>query len=161
VLLPAEILRLDKAKARARAMYLIDLVGLSGFEERYPRELSGGMQQRVALCRALIHNPSVLLMDEPFAALDAMTREELGFELMRIWDADKKTVIFVTHNITEAILLADRVVAMSPRPGRIARIVDIALSRPRTIDMEFSTQFKSYSDQIRAVIYQSEGASRR
>jgi NitT/TauT family transport system ATP-binding protein len=161
VLLPAEILRLDKTKARARAMHLIEVVGLSGFEGRYPRELSGGMQQRVALCRALIHNPSVLLMDEPFAALDAMTREELGFELMRIWDADKKTVIFVTHNITEAILLADRVVAMSPRPGRIARIVDIALSRPRTIDMEFSAQFKSYSDQIRAVIYQSEGASRR
>ncbi len=142
-------------------MYLIDLVGLSGFEGRYPRELSGGMQQRVALCRALVHNPSVLLMDEPFAALDAMTREELGFELMRIWDADKKTVIFVTHNITEAILLADRVVAMSPRPGRIAKIVDIALSRPRTIEMEFSAQFKSYSDQIRAVIYQSEGVTRR
>ena len=96
------------------------------------------MQQRVSLCRALIHNPSVLLMDEPFAALDAMTREELGFELMRIWDTDKKTVIFVTHNITEAILLADRVVAMTPRPGRIARIVDIDLARPRTIDMEFT-----------------------
>jgi NitT/TauT family transport system ATP-binding protein len=161
VLLPAEILRLDKAKARARAMYLIDLVGLSGFEARYPRELSGGMQQRVALCRALIHNPSVLLMDEPFAALDAMTREELGFELLRIWDADKKTVIFVTHNISEAILLADRVVAMSPRPGRIAEIVDIELSRPRTIEMGFSAQFKSYSDRIRAVIYQIEGTSRR
>ncbi len=131
VLLPAEILGLDKAKACARALYLIDLVGLSAFEERYPRELSGGMQQRVALCRALIHNPSVLLMDEPFAALDAMTREELGFELMRIWDADKKTVIFVTHNIAEAILLADRVVAMSPRPGRIAKIIDIALPRER------------------------------
>jgi NitT/TauT family transport system ATP-binding protein len=160
VLLPAEILGLDKAKARARATSLIDLVGLSGFEAHYPRELSGGMQQRVALCRALIHNPSVLLMDEPFAALDAMTREELGFELMRIWDADKKTVIFVTHNITEAILLADRVVAMSPRPGRIAKIVDIALPRPRTIDMEFSSAFKSYSEEIRAVIYQSEGAAR-
>jgi NitT/TauT family transport system ATP-binding protein len=160
VLLPAEILRLDKAKARARATSLIGLVGLSGFEAHYPRELSGGMQQRVALCRALIHNPSVLLMDEPFAALDAMTREELGFELMRIWDADKKTVIFVTHNITEAILLADRVVAMSPRPGRIAKIVDIALPRPRTIDMEFLSAFKSYSEEIRAVIYQSEGSAR-
>jgi NitT/TauT family transport system ATP-binding protein len=160
VLLPAEILGLDKAKARARATSLIGLVGLSGFEAHYPRELSGGMQQRVALCRALIHNPSVLLMDEPFAALDAMTREELGFELMRIWDADKKTVIFVTHNITEAILLADRVVAMSPRPGRIAKIVDIALPRPRTIDMEFLSAFKSYSEEIRAVIYQSEGAAR-
>jgi NitT/TauT family transport system ATP-binding protein len=161
VLLPAEILALDKAHARARAMHLLDLVGLSGFENHFPRELSGGMQQRVSLCRALIHNPSVLLMDEPFAALDAMTREELGFELMRIWDTDKKTVVFVTHNITEAILLADRVVAMSPRPGRIAKIVDIDLPRPRTIDMEFSAQFKAYSDQIRTVIYHGSGGGKR
>jgi NitT/TauT family transport system ATP-binding protein len=161
VLLPAEILGLDMTKARARAMYLLKLVGLAGFERRFPRELSGGMQQRVSICRALIHNPSVLLMDEPFAALDALTREELGFELMRIWDDDKKTVIFVTHNITEAILLADRVVAMSPRPGRIAKIVDIALPRPRSVDMEFSPQFKSYSDEIRGVIYHSEGDGRR
>jgi NitT/TauT family transport system ATP-binding protein len=160
VLLPAEILGLDKARSRARAMDLLNLVGLGGFERRFPRELSGGMQQRVSLCRALIHNPSVLLMDEPFAALDAMTREELGFELMRIWNVDKKTVIFVTHNITEAILLADRVVAMTPRPGRIARIVDIDLARPRTIDMEFTETFKSYSSQIREVIYHGQGAGR-
>jgi NitT/TauT family transport system ATP-binding protein len=160
VLLPAEILGLDKASSRARAMQLIDLVGLDGFEKRFPRELSGGMQQRVSLCRALIHNPSVLLMDEPFAALDALTREELGFELMRIWSSDKKTVIFVTHNITEAILLADRVVAMTPRPGRIARIVDIDLPRPRTIDMEFTETFKKYSDQIREVIYRGQRAGR-
>jgi NitT/TauT family transport system ATP-binding protein len=142
-------------------MHLLGLVGLSGFESRFPRELSGGMQQRASICRALIHDPSVLLMDEPFAALDAMTREELGFELMRIWDTDKKTVVFVTHNITEAILLADRVVAMSPRPGRIAKIVDIELPRPRTIDMEFTAQFKSYSDQIRAVIYHGAGVGKR
>jgi NitT/TauT family transport system ATP-binding protein len=161
VLLPAEILRLDKAKARARAMHLLQLVGLAGFEKRYPRELSGGMQQRASICRALIHNPSLLLMDEPFAALDAMTREELGFELLRIWDTDKKTVVFVTHNITEAILLADRVVAMTPRPGRIAKIVEIDLPRPRTIDMEFTAQFKSYSDQIREVIYHGSGANKR
>jgi len=160
VLLPTEILGLDKVKSRKRAMDLINLVGLGGFEKRFPRELSGGMQQRVSLCRALIHNPSVLLLDEPFAALDAMTREELGFELMRIWDTDKKTVIFVTHNITEAILLADRVVAMTPRPGRIARVVDIDLARPRTIDMEFTQKFKSYSGEIREVIYRSPGASR-
>jgi len=160
VLLPTEILGLDKVKSRNRAIDLINLVGLGGFEKRFPRELSGGMQQRVSLCRALIHNPSVLLMDEPFAALDAMTREELGFELMRIWDTDKKTVIFVTHNITEAILLADRVVAMTPRPGCIARVVDIDLARPRTIDMEFTQKFKSYSGQIREVIYQGPGASR-
>jgi NitT/TauT family transport system ATP-binding protein len=153
VLLPTEILGLDKRKSYARAMELINLVGLTGFERRYPRELSGGMQQRVSICRALIHNPSVLLMDEPFAALDAMTREELGFELMRIWAVDKKTVVFVTHNISEAILLADRVVAMTPRPGRIARIVEVELPRPRTIDMEFTEKFKTYSDQIREVIY--------
>jgi NitT/TauT family transport system ATP-binding protein len=153
VLLPAEILGLDIAASRPRAMELLKLVGLKGFESSYPRELSGGMQQRVALSRALIHDPSVLLMDEPFAALDAMTREELGFELLRIWDTHKKTVIFVTHNIVEAILLADRVVAMSPRPGRIAKIVKVDLPRPRTLDMEFTPEFKGYSDEIRSVIY--------
>ncbi len=161
VLLPTEILGLDRRKSLARAMHLLDMVGLSGFEKRYPRELSGGMLQRASICRALIHNPSVLLMDEPFAALDAMTREELGFELLRIWEADKKTVIFVTHNISEAILLADRVVAMSPRPGRIAKVLEIDLARPRTIDMEFTSSFKAYSDQIRAVIYHGSGARRR
>jgi NitT/TauT family transport system ATP-binding protein len=152
VLLPAEILGLDMKKARERAHQLLELVGLKGFEARGPHELSGGMQQRAAICRALIHNPSVLLMDEPFAALDALTREELGFELLRIWAVEKKTIIFVTHNISEAILLSDRVVAMSPRPGRISEIVEVDLPRPRTIDMEFTTQFKSYSDRVRAVI---------
>src|SRR5258708_17962085 len=152
VLLPAEILGLDKTKTRARAMHLLDLVGLAGFERRFPRELSGGMQQRVSLCRALIHNPSILLMDAPFAALDAMTREELGFELMRIWDTDKKTVIFVTHNITEAILLADRVIAMTPRPCRIARFFDIELSCLRTIDMDFTQSFNYISNRILDVI---------
>jgi NitT/TauT family transport system ATP-binding protein len=152
VLLPAEILGLDMKKARERAHQLLELVGLAGFEKRSPHELSGGMQQRAAICRGLIHNPSVLLMDEPFAALDAMTREELGFELLRIWAVEKKTIIFVTHNISEAILLSDRVVAMSPRPGRISEIIEIDLPRPRTIDMEFTQQFKSYSDRVRAVI---------
>lgn len=152
VLLPAEVLYLDMTKARKRARDLLNMVGLSGFEARYPSELSGGMQQRAAICRALIHSPSMLLMDEPFAALDALTREELGLELLRIWDAEKKTIIFVTHNISEAILLSDRVVAMSPRPGRISQIVSVDLPRPRTLDMEFSPEFKSYSDRIRAVI---------
>lgn len=152
VLLPAEILGLDMKKARERAHQLLELVGLAGFEKRSPHELSGGMQQRAAICRGLIHNPSVLLMDEPFAALDALTREELGFELLRIWAVEKKTIIFVTHNISEAILLSDRVVAMSPRPGRISEIIEIELPRPRTIDMEFTQQFKSYSDRVRAVI---------
>jgi NitT/TauT family transport system ATP-binding protein len=158
VLLPVEILGLDRTTSRKRAMHLLELVGLGGFETRFPRELSGGMQQRVSICRALIHNPSVLLMDEPFAALDAMTREELGLELLRIWDTDKKTVIFVTHNISEAILLADRVVAMSPRPGRIAKVVKVNLPRPRMLDMEFTSEFKSYSDEIREVIYRGPGA---
>ena len=109
-------------------------------------------QQRAALCRALVHDPSILLMDEPFAALDAMTREELGLELLRIWDEHRKTILFVTHSIPEAILLADRVVVMTPRPGRIARIIDIDLERPRTLDMEFLPQFKVYSDEIRSLI---------
>jgi NitT/TauT family transport system ATP-binding protein len=156
VLLPAEILGLDMKKARERAHQLLDMVHLTGFEQRLPNELSGGMQQRAAICRALIHSPSVLLMDEPFAALDAMTREELGFELLRIWSLEKKTIVFVTHNIPEAILLADRVVAMSPRPGRISEIVEIDLPRPRTLDMQFTQKFKGYSDRARAVIDQGK-----
>jgi NitT/TauT family transport system ATP-binding protein len=152
VLLPAEILGLDLRVARARAMDLLALVGLSGFERRYPNELSGGMQQRAAICRSLVHDPSVLLMDEPFAALDAMTREDLGFELLRIWNVHRKTVVFVTHHISEAILLADRVVAMSPRPGRIEKVLTVNLSRPRTLDMQFSPEFKNHSDEIRELI---------
>ncbi|WP_245430921.1 ABC transporter ATP-binding protein [Rhodoplanes roseus] len=152
VLLPAEILGLDMTEAKARARELLELVGLGGFEDRYPGELSGGMQQRAAICRGLVHNPSVLLMDEPFAALDAMTREDLGFELLRIWERHRKTVVFVTHNISEAILLSDRVVAMSPRPGRIEKVIDIVLPRPRTLDMQFSPEFKAHSDEIRALI---------
>lgn len=158
VLLPIEILGLEKRAYRARAMEILNLVGLEGFEKRMPKELSGGMQQRTAICRALIHDPSVLLMDEPFAALDAMTREELGLELMRIWDENKKTIVFVTHSIPEAILLADRVVVMTPRPGRIAEIIDIDLKRPRTLDMEFSPVFKKYSDRVRNLIYARDNA---
>jgi NitT/TauT family transport system ATP-binding protein len=152
VLLPAEILGLDLRQARGRAMDLLASVGLAGFEHRYPNELSGGMQQRAAICRSLVHDPSVLLMDEPFAALDAMTREDLGFELLRIWQVHKKTVVFVTHHIAEAILLADRVVAMSPRPGRIEKVLDVNLPRPRRLDMQFSPEFKSHSDEIRELI---------
>ncbi|MBM3733077.1 MAG: ABC transporter ATP-binding protein [Acidimicrobiia bacterium] len=153
VLLPVEILSLPKEDYRPRAMDLLRLVGLTGFEHRMPNELSGGMQQRTAICRALIHNPSILLMDEPFAALDAMTREELGLELMRIWEEEKKTIVFVTHSIPEAILLADRVVVMTPRPGKIAHVIEVDLPRPRTLAMEFSEKFKSYSDDVRALIY--------
>lgn len=153
VMLPAEILGFDLEEYRHKAAALLELVGLKGFEEMAPGELSGGMQQRVSICRALVHNPSVLLMDEPFAALDAMTREELGFELLRIWDAYRKTVVFVTHNISEAVLLAGRVVVITSRPGRIAEIIEIDLPRPRTLEMTFTQEFKSYSDRIRAHIF--------
>jgi NitT/TauT family transport system ATP-binding protein len=133
VMLPVEILRLDRKRHRARAEELLVLAGLEGFEDRKPYELSGGMQQRVSLCRALVHDPSVLLMDEPFAALDALTREELSLELQRIWSEHRKTIVFVTHSIQEAALLADRIVVMSPRPGRIARVLEVKAQRPRSL----------------------------
>ena len=135
VMLPVDILRLDRRVHRSRAEQLLVLTGLEGFEDRRPNELSGGMQQRVALCRALVHDPSVLLMDEPFAALDALTREELSLELQRIWGEERKTIVFVTHSIQEATLLADRIVVMSPRPGRIARILPVEADRPRSLGL--------------------------
>ena len=139
---------------------MLGLTGLSGFETKYPRELSGGMQQRVAICRALLPDPSLLLMDEPFGALDAMTREEMSLELLRIWDERRKTILFVTHSIPEAILLADRVVVMTPRPGRVARIISIDLPRPRTMDMEFDPRFKAASDEVRGLIFAGRGPGR-
>ena len=153
VLFAAEMLGLDSNGHRKRALELLELSGLAGFESRLPRELSGGMQQRVAICRALLPDPSLLLMDEPFGALDAMTREELGFELLRIWEARRKTILFVTHSIPEAILLADKVVVMTPRPGRVARTITIDLPRPRTVELEFDAKFKAYSDEIRELIF--------
>ncbi|HET7043870.1 MAG TPA: ABC transporter ATP-binding protein [Gaiellaceae bacterium] len=133
VLLPVEILRLDRAEYGRRARDLLELVGLGSFAGSAPWELSGGMQQRAALCRALVAGPRILLMDEPFAALDALTREELSLELQRIWGEHRTTIVFVTHSIEEAVLLADRVVVMSPRPGRVSRIVEVDLSRPRSL----------------------------
>jgi NitT/TauT family transport system ATP-binding protein len=153
VLFSGEMLGLDPRRLRKQAGDLLELAGLGGFETKYPRELSGGMQQRVAICRALLPDPSLLLMDEPFGALDAMTREEMGLELLRIWEERPKTILFVTHSIPEAILLADRVVVMSPRPGRIARVLTIDLPRPRTVDLEFDARFKAASDEIRGLIY--------
>ena len=153
VLFSVEMLGLDPRQYRKQAGDLLELTGLGGFETKYPRELSGGMQQRVAICRALLPDPSLLLMDEPFGALDAMTREEMSLELLRIWDERRKTILFVTHSIPEAILLADRVVVMTPRPGRIARVLEIELPRPRTMALEFDPRFKAYSDDVRSLIF--------
>ncbi|MFH1123967.1 MAG: ABC transporter ATP-binding protein [Pseudomonadota bacterium] len=153
ILFPIEIMKLPAGEYQAKARSLLDLVGLSGFENKVPRELSGGMQQRVSICRSLIHDPNILLMDEPFGALDAMTRDELGLELTRIWQQEKKTVLFVTHSIPEAVFLGDRVIVMSPRPGRVVKVVPIHLTRPRSIDMEFTEEFKNYVLEIRESIY--------
>jgi len=155
VLFPIEILRRDVRQYREVALDLIRLVGLAGFENKHPRELSGGMQQRVAICRALIHDPTILLMDEPFGALDALTREEMSLELLRIWEERRKTILFVTHSIAEAILLADRVVVMSPRPGRIARVIEVRLPRPRAMSMESTPEFRGHADEIRDLIFGS------
>ena len=133
VLLPVQIYGWRKSAHRQRALELLELAGLSGFEKRMPYELSGGMQQRVALCRALIANPRVMLMDEPFSALDALTREELSVELQKIHMENNATIVFVTHSIDEAVLLADRVVVLTPRPGRIREILEIKIPRPRTL----------------------------
>jgi NitT/TauT family transport system ATP-binding protein len=153
VLLPIEILRRDDRQYRPAALDLLRLVGLAGFENKHPRELSGGMQQRVAICRALIHDPTLLLMDEPFGALDALTREEMSVELLRIWEQRRKTILFVTHSITEAVILADRVVVMSPRPGRIARIIEVKLPRPRSMAMEATPEYRQHADEIRELIF--------
>jgi NitT/TauT family transport system ATP-binding protein len=133
VLLPAEIFKLGRAALRERALGLLEMVGLAGFEQRLPHELSGGMQQRVALCRSLLAGPRVMLMDEPFSALDALTREDLSTELARIHLETRATIMFVTHSIDEAVLLADRVVVLSPRPGQIVEILDVDIPRPRSL----------------------------
>jgi len=153
VLFPLKMLGRDITDGIAKANFLLDMVGLGGFQEKYPRELSGGMQQRTAICRSLIHNPSVLLMDEPFGALDALTREEMALEVLRIWTEEPKTILFVTHSITEAVLLADRVVVMSPRPGRIAEIININLPRPRTFKIESHHEFQQSTQRIRELIF--------
>lgn len=145
VLLPAEILKLGrKAEMREKAMYLLDLVGLNGFETRYPFELSGGMQQRVSIARALIHDPKLLLMDEPFGALDAITREKMNSELLRIWREAKKTIIFITHEISEAVFMSDRVIVLSARPSRMVESMDIELPRPRSHKIKTKAQFGKY-----------------
>lgn len=150
VLIPVDVQGLGRAENIGKARELLSLVGLRDFENRYPAELSGGMQQRVGIARALIHEPSMLLMDEPFGALDAMTREHMNIELQRLWRAKAKTVLFITHSIAEAVFLADRVVVMTPRPGRIAEVLDIALPRPRNLDVMSTAPFGEYVSRIRA-----------
>ena len=161
VLFPLRMMGRMGAASRARARELIRLVGLEGFEAKSPRELSGGMQQRVAICRALIHDPQVLLMDEPFGALDALTREEMTLELLRIWERQPKTIVFVTHSIPEAVLLADRVVVMSARPGRIAQVIEVPLARPRSFDLESHPDFQRCTHRIRELIFGNRPVERR
>jgi NitT/TauT family transport system ATP-binding protein len=149
VLLPAEILGLDMKAARVRAMELLHLVRLDGFEASLPHQLSGGMQQRASIARALLHDPKVLLMDEPFGALDAMTRERMNLELQRIWSESGKTIVLITHSIAEAIFLGDVVFVMTPRPGALKRIIRIDLPRPRTAASMAAPEFTKAAQEIR------------
>lgn len=152
VALPLELAGVEPEQRRARAQAMVDLVGLTGFEAAYPRDLSGGMAQRVAIARALVHEPDLLLLDEPFGSLDALTRERMGTELMRIWEARTVTVVMVTHSITEAVLLADRVLVLSPRPGRLRLDLPIRLPRPRTLEMTYTEAFGRLAAQVRRAI---------
>src|SRR5690348_2704639 len=148
VMLQAEAKRLDRSSAERRARDLLAAVGLAGFEGKYPHELSGGMRQRVSLCRALIHDPPQLLMDEPFGALDALTRDQLVLDLQQIWNQRRMTVLFVTHSVPEAVFLSDRIMVMTPRPGRLDRMIDIELPRPRTLAMRETPEFAGYIREI-------------
>ncbi|HKX19817.1 MAG TPA: ABC transporter ATP-binding protein [bacterium] len=149
VLFTAEMAGRRPAEYRRRALELIQLAGLGGFEKSYPHELSGGMQQRTAICRALLLNPALLLMDEPFGALDIMTREKMAFELQRIWSSNRTTVVFVTHSITEAVLLSDRIVAMTPRPGTTKAVVTVDLPRPRDVNTMSDRRFVEIAAAVR------------
>jgi len=152
ITLPLEIIHVPEHEANSRAMDLIDLVGLSGFEDWLPHDLSGGMLQRVAIARSLVQDPELLLLDEPFGALDALTREKMGTELLRIWRARKKTVIMITHDISEAVFLADRVLAISPQPGNLRLDLDVNIKRPRQEGDRFSPGFVALTHQLRKAI---------
>ena len=152
VMLQAEVRGLDPVASRDRAMRLLARAGLNGFEHRYPWELSGGMRQRVAICRAMLPDATLLLLDEPFGALDAITRDQMNLDLQNIWSEDRKTAVLVTHSIGEAIFLADRVVVMGSRPGRVVQVIDIALPRPRAVDVRESAAFARYQGLLRGAI---------
>ena len=154
IALPLKLRGVDKSKRRARAQELCKLVGLTGFERAYPRELSGGMRQRTAIARALSYRPEILLMDEPFGALDALTREKMNVELLSIAAATKATVVLVTHSITEAVFLADRIVLLSPRPGRIRSITSVPLPRPRDPEIEASQEFQNIAHMLRQQLHE-------
>jgi NitT/TauT family transport system ATP-binding protein len=159
IMFPFEIKKLDARPYQNRIRGLLDEVGLTGFEKKFPRELSGGMQQRASIVRCLSYDPSVILMDEPFGALDAFTRDEMNLLIQKIWMETGKTIIFVTHNVTEAIFLADRVVVLTPRPGRLAHIFPIDLPRPRTIDQTFSPEFIKVVLEVKATIVHGGGVT--
>jgi len=150
--LPLELEGMGETRARIKAREMIDLVGLNGFENSWPRELSGGMAQRVAIARALIHDPDLLLLDEPFASLDALTRERMWMELSRIWQARQKTVIMVTHSINESLFLADRVLVLTQRPGKIKLDVEVDLPRPRKDDIRYTPHFGKLARKLRETI---------
>jgi NitT/TauT family transport system ATP-binding protein len=152
VSLPLEILKIPRTERETTIRLVLNLVGLEGFEQRFPHELSGGMRQRLGIARALSFDPQVLLMDEPFGALDAITRDNMSIELLRIWEQRQKTVLFVTHSISEAAFLSDRVVVFTPRPGRIAAVIDNPLSRPRTLNMRDSLEFIALSRCLRGAL---------
>jgi NitT/TauT family transport system ATP-binding protein len=156
VMLPIHVLGLDRTEGEERARGLIEMVGLAGFEMKYPNELSGGMQQRVAISRALVHQPALLLMDEPFGALDALTREAMNTELQRIWMETRRTIFLITHSITEAVFLGDRVAVMTPRPGKLAEHIDVDLPRPRSLDIMTSPRFGELVTRIRGLL-QTQG----
>jgi NitT/TauT family transport system ATP-binding protein len=151
LMLPIDFRHGDRAAAQSRASALLALTGLKGFENAYPAQLSGGMRQRVAICRALVDDPVLLLMDEPFGALDALTRDQMNVELQKMWLAEHKTVLFVTHSISEAIFLGDRVVVFTPRPGRIADVIKVDLPRPRRLAVRGSERFNGYASHIRTL----------
>lgn len=149
---PLQVKKMETKENLKRLDDLLDFTGLGNFKKSYPRELSGGMKQRASIVRALSYDPNVLLMDEPFGALDAMTRDRMNLEMLRIWEESKKTILFITHSISEAVFLSDRVVVMSPRPGKIDKVIDIELPRPRDLDVKDTPEFIKYVKELRDVL---------